>query len=751
MQGMTYSRKFIVFMGLEKGWLGWLALFLLASALIVSLWSGLRRPAASRNLPMLLLRSVGLLILAIFVLQPAVRLQKVIRKRAHLVFLMDCSRSMSVKDDPGGLTRAKKIGAFFKDNKDAMDKLASKFIMDFYCFGGRVRPMSRTRAMKGPDPVEPKTDINGALTEILSAVPAGDLSGIILISDGRDRSAKAGPVDMPVPVYAIAPAASGELADVAVSSVKADDFAFVRTPTKVKTRISITGMDREEIPVTLLKDGSPLVTRLARIGPDKTAVVELPFNPTRVGKAALAVTVPDFPEDTLKDNNRLEFSLEVLRDRIRVLHVAGRPSWDVRFLRELLKRDPSVDLISFFILRTPGDLAVGTNDELSLIRFPVQELFAGALDTFDLVIFQNFTYRGYQMRPYLKNIRNHVVQGGGAFVMIGGEQSFSSGGYDGTYIEDILPVNLTGNYGSDSAMFRPKLTRTGLYHPVSSFAATPAGNKALWSRLPKLPGCNLGLSAKPGAAVLAVHPFIKSPDGSPLPLLSVTEAGKGRTMAIAWDGSWKWRFSGRATDASIRTYRRFFRGAMRWLVRDPSVAPVRFIKGGGRQPAGKPLDLVLKVMRPDYEPASGARVNVRLENGNQNGQVFQAQGTADHDGIVHIKMPAPAKGAYKLVAEAFYKGASLGQVKDITVVGGADPELLDPRINREKLQDLAKASNGSFHVLPFDLSNLDIKDPKPLQVTGQRDHQLWDKWWLAGLGISFLCLEWFLRRRIGLA
>ena len=38
---------------------------------------------------------------------------------------------------------------------------------------------------------------------------------------------------------------------------------------------------------------------------------------------------------------------------------------------------------------------------MSLIPFPTQELFEDQLGSFDLIIFQNFTYRGYQMRRYL--------------------------------------------------------------------------------------------------------------------------------------------------------------------------------------------------------------------------------------------------------------------------------------------------------------------------------------------------------------
>src|SRR5262249_19520396 len=119
----------------------------------------------------------------------------------------------------------------------------------------------------------------------------------------------------------------------------------------------------------------------------------------------------------------------------------GRPSWDERFLRSLFKRDPNVDLISFFILKTPSAIEVASQDELALIPFPTDELFRESLHTFDLVVLQNFNYGPYQMAHYLPFIRASSLRGG-ALAMLGGDLPFGVGGYAGTPIESILPVEL---------------------------------------------------------------------------------------------------------------------------------------------------------------------------------------------------------------------------------------------------------------------------------------------------------------------
>ena len=70
--------------------------------------------------------------------------------------------------------------------------------------------------------------------------------------------------------------------------------------------------------------------------------------------------------------------------------VTGSPSLNYRFLRTAFKNDPSIDLLSFVILRTPSNILNVPLQEQSLIPFPVETLFSKELKNFDLLIFDNF-------------------------------------------------------------------------------------------------------------------------------------------------------------------------------------------------------------------------------------------------------------------------------------------------------------------------------------------------------------------------
>src|SRR6202008_4593806 len=108
----------------------------------------------------------------------------------------------------------------------------------------------------------------------------------------------------------------------------------------------------------------------------------------------LALRVERGPRQLTLDNNRAVVAVNGVRDRLRVLLVSGEPHAGERVWRNLLKADPSVDLVHFTILRPPDKQDFTPIDELALISFPTRELFVEKLDQFDLIIFDRYTERG---------------------------------------------------------------------------------------------------------------------------------------------------------------------------------------------------------------------------------------------------------------------------------------------------------------------------------------------------------------------
>ena len=139
-----------------------------------------------------------------------------------------------------------------------------------------------------------------------------------------------------------------------------------------------------------------LVSKVIEIRSDKEYYnLDLQFIPSKTGKRIYTLNEPRYVEESVLSYNQIEFEIDIVRDRVRILHLNGRPSWDSRYLREALANNPRIDLLSFFILRSLGDDVAAPTSELSLIPFPSNLLFDDYLSSFDLIIFHNFKFEPF--------------------------------------------------------------------------------------------------------------------------------------------------------------------------------------------------------------------------------------------------------------------------------------------------------------------------------------------------------------------
>ena len=101
------------------------------------------------------------------------------------------------------------------------------------------------------------------------------------------------------------------------------------------------------MPVVLQREGLTVAApgRCTSIRTTSARRCSFTFTPDQTGRFVYTVGAPVFPGEAVTENNTRSFVLKVIRDRVRVLLVVGRPSWDERFLRGLLKQDPNVDLV----------------------------------------------------------------------------------------------------------------------------------------------------------------------------------------------------------------------------------------------------------------------------------------------------------------------------------------------------------------------------------------------------------------------
>jgi len=735
---------------------GILELILISLLFIIVLYSAVkssRRLVSIEKRVILISLHLGSFFLIVFILlNPALRIENYREEKPNLAIVVDYSWSMNLGGDEKGTSRIQLVRDFLKKHETFFSELGKNSFVNYYVFDESLKPSS-VDFINTSDPNGKDTNIGRLIKELKEKHEQGELDSVILFSDGADRSGVLEDTEEALkntgfPIDTVASSPEDKARDIWIDSVKGSQVAFVRYPVLLDVVVKSSGFKDLSVPVTL-KEGDRLVS-IAEVsidpesGEGKTRFV---VQPTSVGRKIYTVSIPVVSGDVIKENNQKSFVLDVIINKIRVLHIAGSPSWDVKFLRQALKRNPNVDLVSFFILREATDLVFASQNELSLIPFPVDEIFGKELGTFDVVIFQNFDFRPYGIYGYhLERLRDYVMEEGGAFLMIGGDKSFDSGNYGRTPVSDILPVELDYVLGTTEETFmekgfHAKLTPIGAHHPIMKIIPNEKGNADNWDKMPPLDGLNRTEGLKPNAI-----PLLETPDGEPI--LVINQAKSGKVVSFLSDSSWKWSFIRGGEGEVSPYYEKLWNRLLLWLTNDPDLKDVR-----------------VQTDRSSYNLGENAKVDIRIsspENGDKkiessvtlpSGKEVTLNPEKTNTDELGSEIQTEEYGVYKVKVNA---GEDAGINSDgnrdetLFLVEPPENEIRGPTTNKELLRTVAQKTRGRFITVKDDPEELGIDLSPKKTITGYKTVKIWDNLWFFSVLVALFSSEWILRRRWGL-
>jgi uncharacterized membrane protein len=680
-----------------------------------------------------LLRLGTFALLAIVALNPFWTERKEIKIAPALAILLDASPSMGLPGHPGKSTRLEEAKETLLGGPDPVLKtLEEKYEVRFFELGESLKGFS------SGDLSQLKAGTQrGDLNEALEAL-AGKNQFVLLLSDGNSKWGEKKGGAPPVLVYPLG--SRDEYRDVLIKSVKAPPVAFRGKEVVVDAAVKGYGYDGLQVPVILRLGEKLLATKSVRLQSGTgEAAVGISFIPEEIGSYTLSLTVPPQVGEILAGNNRRDFSLKVVRDKIRVLMVSGSPSMNYRFLRAALKNDPAIDLLSFVILRTPANILNVPVQEQSLIPFPVETLFTKDLKNFDLLIFDNFLYHPFFRAQYLGNIREFVREGG-AFAFVGGAGFLGEGGYGGTPLEEILPTRWIGreSYRRPASLtVRP--SRAGASHPITFFSADEAAQKTLWQEMPSLSGFNPLESKNTGTVLL------EGAEGGFWPILTIGAYGKGRTLVLATDDSWKWYMGMVAREKDHSAYPRLVERMVRWLTKDPGLDAVQIALPEKRGTVGEEVEF--RVKAGAGAPRAGQKEAPSLSVFNPSGLKIPSQLRPGGQADEHLGAFVPDRSGTHRVRVEGRQGAA-----EETVLIPNPAEEFDGAPDHARLKEVASASGGKL-VFTRDELLREIEDlgkRKESRFVEEKVRPFWGNPYFLATVLAFLTMEWYLRRRWGL-
>ncbi len=401
---------------------------------------------------------------------------------------------------------------------------------------------------------EDGTRLFEALSRTLGEAPRDRLAGVFMITDGQahDAPENVAALDPGAPLHALI-VGDPDAADRRLEILEASEYGIVGERTRFAIRVDDPRAPRGATArVVLTLDGGDPFPATIPIGEESRVEFIIPHR----GPNVVEITVEPGEDELTLVNNRAAISVTGVRDRLRVLLVTGHPHQGARDWRNLLKSDPTVDLVHFTILRPLSKQFNTRTDELALIQFPTRQLFVDRLPEFDLVIFDRYE-QDEPILPaaYLDNISRYVENGGALLVNVGppfaGEASLSR-----TLLASVLPARPTG--GVYDGAFRPQVSEIGGRHPVTRGLAPAEGEPEWgpWFRLVE-------------TQTLSGQALLEGPEGSPLLLLD--RVREGRVALLLSDQAWLWARGYEGGGPHVELFRRL----SHWLMKEPDLEEER--------------------------------------------------------------------------------------------------------------------------------------------------------------------------------
>jgi hypothetical protein len=506
----------------------------------------------------------------------------------------------------------------------------------------------------GSGPVD-GTRLFKALLRGTADIPRKRMAGTIIITDGQVHDIPKGEASLNFggPLHVLLTGKRNEF-DRRLVIRHVPKYGIVGKAVTLRIRVDDSRADGSRVPVTLIKDSGVPKTISVPVGRDYSFELELDHAGPNILQMEVATTAGEL--STI--NNRAVVSVNGVRERLRVLLVSGEPHPGERVWRNLLKADPSVDLVHFTILRPPEKQDMTPVRELSLIAFPIRELFEIKLTEFDLIIFDRYRRRGVLPSIYIDNIARYVEEGGAVLEAAGPEFSGSESLYQ-TPLARVLPGEPDGRVFVGG--LRPRLTKIGQRHTVTADLPGAGVGEELprWGRWFR----QVSVSNRGGYSLMSGR--------NNKPILLVKRVGKGRVAQLLSDHIWLWA---RGYDGG-GPHGELLRRVAHWLMKEPELEENSL----QARMSGDRLAVTRRSVEPDSSP-----VEIVAPSGATSSVILTAGIGGRSKALVSVK----ETGIYRIKD---------GKNTTLAAVGKLNPlEFSDMRTTGDHFAALARATGGGI-------------------------------------------------------
>lgn len=593
------------------------------------------------------LRGSSLILILLLLLNPYFYSSKENEVKPKISVFLDNSESTGItKGNYEGLT----------SYNDLLSRLAFSSIeeadINYFSIGDEVQVFD-------PDSLsanEIQTDLSAPINSILEM--EDEVKAAVIITDGiitYGRNPTISAYNSAIPIFTIAIGDTANVRDISVSNIITNATGYTNSNHIIEAEISQSGFNNNSVTVSLLSNDEVIDEKQITFeADDQVVTTEFELLLEEAGLKQFEIRVQPLPNEWTDSNNGQLFSVDVIDDRVKILHIAFEVHPDIKAIRTIIERSETNELYTLTWL--------GGNRFIEDI--PTEE-------EFNLIIVHGAP-NSLQNLGFLSELSDTPT----LFFELSSDNSPMSNS-----IDLLTLINSDARQAAQVTLY-PFTNQEE--HPILELPEIDLGD------LPPLYAPLRTAINDPGAVALFGSRYNQL--DSEYPVISVLERGNLRRGHVV---PWGWYRMLQSTNEDHRTFTaELITNLVSWTASDPDdrmlrINPIKQVFNTTESPI---LNGSLRNERGDPENSGIIEIELQGESGST--RTFNM----DHSGSGNYRLNIPrlSEGLYEYSATARKGGRELDSQNGEFLVSNTSSELSNTTRNDGLLRSIAENSGGAF-------------------------------------------------------
>lgn len=700
----------------------WLLLLFLLLSMLIAAWM-YQRVMLSTPLKfgLMSLRTLALFFTLSLFLEPMLQFFSVETRKPKLALIIDDSESMTIRDN--GLRRDSLLQQLLSQSQNT---LASLVDVHSYSFGEALRE----RALIDFSFKEKYTNHAGAIATLNRIGGRENFNAALMLSDGVFNAGELPEYEAersPIPIFTVLIGDSTSRKDIVLRRIYAPEQAIVNTKISVSAVVAQQGFEGKRVEA-LLKDGANVLARKQLELTLSEQSLAFEFVPKAVGEAKYTISISSLQDEFSAKNNEQSFFVRVLKNKKKVLVIAGLADPEISSIRQTLNRAENLDAV-FFTQKTPS------------------EFFEGALNLATHQDADVCLLVGFPSASINESISERIFEFLNAnkipvFSLVG----LQSSGVKMKQYEPILAVTLARTSPADVLDNNAFVSPTPQGQNFVAFKPVATLLQTAFQTAPPISYLDFNFQPKPTSQIL----WKLSVSGRATERLAfVIAQSSGKKYATLCTPQF-WRFALSPEESVRKVYAQTLLGIIEWLSAKEDSKRFQVSTSRKLYDEGETIFFIATLQDELLNPVSTAEIALRVQNKQTRATYNATFERAVEAGVYQAKFEGFETGDYTFSAEAKDGASVLGAASGIFSVSETSTEFRNTASLPETMQGIAERSGGKFYTRQtFSRFLDDIKQEpsfQPVGVDRTSTIEFANLW--SFLLVIILCLsaEWLLRK-----